>query len=120
MSKSSFEEKDGLIYEKILGTRTSGNYFFLVTFSLGAVGFLIVGLSSFFGFSLVKFLNASNIVFFPQGLVMSFYGLFGLLFSIYQWFLVYFKVGEGYLRLVFYFNSVLNLIYLDKFYFRSN
>jgi hypothetical protein len=62
----------------------------------GSLSFLIVGISSFLNYNLVFFLNSASIVFFPQGLIMSFYGFFGLLFALNQVFLTYWKVGEGY------------------------
>jgi hypothetical protein len=90
-----------IFYEKVLGSRTFKNYVFLTLLFLGSIGFSIVGISSFLNFNLVNFLKSDMIIFFPQGLVMCFYGVFGFLFSIYQWFLVYLKVGEGYVRIIY-------------------
>jgi hypothetical protein len=63
---------------------------------LGSLGFLIVGISSFLNYNLLFFINASSVIFFPQGLVMSFYGFFGLIFALNQIFIMYSNLGEGY------------------------
>lgn len=51
---------------------------------LGSVGFLIAGISSYMNQNLIEFLNAKEIIFFPQGITMCFYGLTGLIISSYQ------------------------------------
>ena len=63
---------------------------------VGSLGFLTVGISSFLSSNLVPFLNASRILFFPQGLVMSIYGTLGTLLSINQIIILYYEVGNGY------------------------
>ena len=53
----------------------------------------------FFGFSENKRLNSNtetNLPFFPQGLVLSFYGFLGLSFSFHLWFTLYWKIGGGF------------------------
>lgn len=44
----------------------------------------------------VPFLDASEIVFFPQGLVMSFYGVAGLTLALYLWLVIAWDVGAGF------------------------
>lgn len=39
---------------------------------------------------------APNLSFFPQGLVLSFYGFLGLCFSFHLWFTLFWKIGEGF------------------------
>lgn len=51
---------------------------------IGSIGFLIVGISSYTKYNLIDFLNAKEILFFPQGLTMSFYGVLGSIISVYQ------------------------------------
>jgi hypothetical protein len=63
---------------------------------IGSLGFLIVGISSYLKVDLISFLQAQRILFFPQGLVMSLYGLIGTILSINQIIISYFKVGNGY------------------------
>nr|YP_009541028.1 photosystem I assembly protein ycf4 [Lepocinclis playfairiana]AYQ93550.1 photosystem I assembly protein ycf4 [Lepocinclis playfairiana] len=66
---------------------------------LGSVGFLIAGISSYMNQNLIEFLNAKEIIFFPQGITMCFYGLTGLIISSYQIIILKLKVGEGYNKL---------------------
>lgn len=89
-------KNENLLYEKIIGSRRFSNFFWAIIILLGGLGFFIVGLSSFFKFNILNFLDASEIIFFPQGLVMCFYGFLGIILSIYQWSLIAWKIGEGY------------------------
>ena len=63
---------------------------------LGASGFLITGISSYLGYNLIGFLDATQIIFFPQGITMSFYGTIGLILSLNQTLILFYEVGEGY------------------------
>jgi hypothetical protein len=104
----------------IIGERRISNYWWAFVISLGSIGFLFTGiasyLASFFrtqndeipGSSLVQSLSEQNIFpfgtntnlielpFFPQGLLMSFYGSLGILLSLYWWFLIFWNVGAGF------------------------
>lgn len=114
------EFKYGEISQKILirrymiiGERRISNYCWAFIISLGSIGFLLTGISSYFstflkenielvGSSLLGSLDEQNleittkIAFFPQGLVMSFYGSLGILLSLYWWFLIFWNVGAGF------------------------
>lgn len=80
----------------IQGSRTPSNYWWATVTVLGGAGFILTGLSSFFHKNLLFFLDSGNIVFFPQGLVMTFYGVIGLLFGLYLWFTLYWRIGSGF------------------------
>ena len=80
----------------IVGERRISNYWWAFVISFGACGFLLTGVSSYLGFNLIPFFNSQLISFFPQGLLMSFYGSLGLLLSIYWWFLIFWNVGSGF------------------------
>jgi hypothetical protein len=97
----------------IIGERRISNYCWAFIISLGSIGFLLTGISSYFstflkenielvGSSLLGSLDEQNleittrIAFFPQGLVMSFYGSLGILLSLYWWFLIFWNVGSGF------------------------
>ena len=80
----------------IQGSRTPSNYWWATVTVLGGAGFILTGLSSFFHKNLLFFLESGNIVFFPQGLVMTFYGVIGLLFGLYLWFTLYWRIGSGF------------------------
>nr|P09362.2 RecName: Full=Photosystem I assembly protein Ycf4 [Euglena gracilis] len=81
-------------------------WFYNIVMLLGGIGFLIVGISSYIGNNLIYFLDASEIIFFPQGITMCFYGTCGILFSINQISIILNGVGEGYNE----FNKELNLM----------
>ena len=89
----------------ITGERRSSNYWWAFIISLGSIGFLGTGIFSYFktnSSSLLElemntgFLNNQIIPFFPQGLLMSFYGMLGFLLSLYWWFLIFWNIGSGF------------------------
>ena len=63
---------------------------------LGSIGFLNAGISSYLQYDLIPFLKTDQIIFFPQGLVMCFYGTAGLLIGTNQMKILLLKIGEGY------------------------
>lgn len=85
-----------MLLEEIKNEQKITDYIFSITLLLGSFSFLIVGISSYINFNIIKFLNASEIIFFPQGLVMSIYGSLGILISISQLLILYWNIGEGY------------------------
>ena len=80
----------------ILGERRLSNYWWSTIISLGSLGFLLTGLSSYLGINIIPFISATDISFFPQGLLMSFYGSLGFLLSLYWWLLIFWNVGGGF------------------------
>ena len=97
MINSSFQKNNVNIKKYIVvGSRRFSNYFWAFVIFFGAVGFLLTGLSSYYNFDLIPFIKSQNIVFFPQGLVMSFYGTLGLFFSTYLWLTIFWNVGYGF------------------------
>nr|YP_009238324.1 hypothetical chloroplast protein RF4 [Bracteacoccus minor]AMO01202.1 hypothetical chloroplast protein RF4 [Bracteacoccus minor] len=86
----------------IIGERRFSNYWWASVILGGAIGFLATGISSYMNSSF--FLNimqkafnpGDTITFFPQGLLMCFYGSLGLLLSIYWWLLIFWNVGGGF------------------------
>ncbi len=90
----------------IVGERRISNYWWASVVFLGALGFLFTGISSYFNGILplenIETLNSADtggfttISFFPQGLLMSFYGSLGLLLSLYWWLLIFWNVGGGF------------------------
>lgn len=65
---------------------------------MGALGFYLVGTSSYLGKDLIPLFPSQQIVFVPQGIVMCFYGIAGLFPSSYLWFTILWNVGSGYNR----------------------
>ena len=80
----------------ITGERRLSNYWWASVIFLGAVGFLTTGLSSYPGFHLDLSTQSTQVNFFPQGLLMCFYGSLGFLLSIYWWLLIFWNVGGGF------------------------
>nr|AIT93538.1 hypothetical chloroplast RF4 [Prasiolopsis sp. SAG 84.81] len=90
-------QKSNLIRRYIIvGYRRFSNYWWTIIIFLGAAGFLLTGISSYQKFDLLPFITSKNVQFFPQGLVMCFYGLFGLIFSFFLAFTLFWNVGEGF------------------------
>jgi hypothetical protein len=82
--------------ETVVGSRRFSNVLWATIVLLGALGFILVGLSSYFNKDLIYFLPSQSITFTPQGLVMCFYGIGGFFFSLYLWFAIFWGVGSGY------------------------
>jgi len=102
------ETEDGMILrEKYPGGRSATSVFWAIVQPAISLGFLVVGVSSFFGEPIVDwnpitseylgFLRPSEgINFLPQGAFMSFYGIFGFfIFGPIQWYINIFNVGQG-------------------------
>nr|YP_010474113.1 photosystem I assembly protein Ycf4 [Corydalis hendersonii]UVH68326.1 photosystem I assembly protein Ycf4 [Corydalis hendersonii]WCR63340.1 hypothetical protein [Corydalis hendersonii]DBA09325.1 TPA_asm: photosystem I assembly factor II [Corydalis hendersonii] len=82
----------------IAGSRKTSNFCWACLLLLGSLGFLLVGTSSYLGRTLISFFPSPQIFFFPQGLVMSFYGIAGLFISTYLSCTISWNVGSGYDR----------------------
>lgn len=80
----------------IVGERRLSNYWWTSIVFLGSLGFFLTGLSSSLGFNLLPFLKSQEIPFFPQGLLMWFYGSLGLLLTFYWWLLIFWNIGGGF------------------------
>lgn len=80
----------------VIGSRRLSNYIWAFFIFFGSIGFLITGLSSYLKTNIFLIFSGKNILFFPQGLIMCFYGFLGLLFSIYLWLTIFWSVGGGF------------------------
>nr|AMP43344.1 hypothetical chloroplast RF4 [Tetraselmis sp. CCMP 881] len=80
----------------IIGSRRFSNFFWAATLGIGGLYFFLTGLSSYAQVSILPIIHADNILFFPQGLVMSFYGILGFFLSIYLWLTIAWQVGSGF------------------------
>ncbi|NEP45728.1 MAG: photosystem I assembly protein Ycf4 [Okeania sp. SIO2H7] len=87
---------DRLMRQEILGSRRPSNYFWAATISIGGLGFLLAGLSSYLKVNLLPFEGPTELVFLPQGIAMSFYGIAGTLLGLYLWSSIFLDVGGGY------------------------
>nr|YP_010625782.1 photosystem I assembly protein Ycf4 [Leptadenia pyrotechnica]AWI72679.1 photosystem I assembly protein ycf4 [Leptadenia albida]WBG94542.1 photosystem I assembly protein Ycf4 [Leptadenia pyrotechnica] len=84
--------------ELIVESRKISNFCWAFILFLGSLGFLLVGTSSYLGRNLISFFPSQQIIFVPQGIVMSFYGIAGLFISSYLWCTIFWNVGSGYDR----------------------
>nr|YP_009293855.1 photosystem I assembly protein Ycf4 [Ahnfeltia plicata]AOM65543.1 photosystem I assembly protein Ycf4 [Ahnfeltia plicata]UAT97196.1 photosystem I assembly protein Ycf4 [Ahnfeltia plicata]UAT97401.1 photosystem I assembly protein Ycf4 [Ahnfeltia plicata] len=82
--------------DEILGSRRFSNYWWATTILLGGLGFFLVGLSSYLKIELLPFTKSSELLFIPQGIIMTFYGTIAILLSIFLWLTIFWNVGGGY------------------------
>nr|YP_010700401.1 photosystem I assembly protein Ycf4 [Phacus arnoldii]WCH63561.1 photosystem I assembly protein Ycf4 [Phacus arnoldii] len=94
--KNNLIRTNTIFKQEIVNEQKITDYLLSITMFLGSLGFSIVGISSYLNFNLVPFLNSKEIIFFPQGLTMCFYGIFGLILSSYQILIIYWNIGQGY------------------------
>nr|ALP86081.1 photosystem I assembly protein ycf4 [Phacus orbicularis] len=81
--------------EEILNENEFKDYIVSFIILLGSLGFLSVGISSYFNLNLPLILSSNHIVFFPQGITMCFYGFLGVILSTLQITTIYLKIGNG-------------------------
>ena len=80
----------------ITGAQRVSNYWWASVISLGGMSFLLTGFAAFLQTNLFVFNQSKSIAFFPQGLIMCFYGSLGLLFGVYLWCTIFWRVGNGF------------------------
>jgi Ycf4 len=80
----------------VVGARRLSNYIWACVSGIGGLDFFLTGWSSYQHQNVFFFIHAENIAFFPQGLVMCFYGLLALLISFYIWLTILWRVGQGF------------------------
>jgi hypothetical protein len=94
MSSSTVSRK--ILSQPILGSRRFSNVFWAIVVSLGGVGFLLAGLSSYFKVNLLPLNDSTGLSFVPQGLALTFYGVAGTLLALYLWLAIALDIGGGY------------------------
>ena len=82
--------------QEVLGSRRLSNLFWAGIVTMGGVGFLLAGLSSYLQTNLLFVSDTSNLQFVPQGVALTFYGVAGSLLATYLWLLLMWNVGGGY------------------------
>jgi hypothetical protein len=90
--------ENGLVTRRYLitGAQRVSNYWWASVISLGGISFLLTGFAAFLQTNLFIFNQSKSIAFFPQGLIMCFYGSLGLLFGVYLWCTILWRVGNGF------------------------
>ena len=82
--------------QTVLGSRRLSNYCWATVASIGGIGFLLAGLSSYLQKNLLLVSDPSSLQFVPQGIALLFYGVAGSLVSTYLWLIIFWDVGGGY------------------------
>jgi hypothetical protein len=96
MISQSVAAKPNILRSEVLGSRRLSNYFFATIVTIGGVGFLLAGLSSYLGVNLLPIGNPVELIFVPQGLAIGFYGVAAILLATYLWLVITWDVGGGY------------------------
>nr|YP_009313687.1 Photosystem I assembly protein Ycf4 [Helminthocladia australis]SCW21941.1 Photosystem I assembly protein Ycf4 [Helminthocladia australis] len=82
--------------DSIQGSRRISNYWWASSILAGGLGFFLAGLSSYLGKNLLPFTSAAQLLFIPQGIIMTFYGTTALLLSMFLWLTIFWNIGGGY------------------------
>lgn len=85
-----------VLRQEVLGSRRFSNFFWAAIVTMGGVGFLLSGLSSYFQKNFLLVSDVSEIQFVPQGIALTFYGVAGTLLATYLWLVIVWDVGGGY------------------------
>lgn len=89
--------QDNLVLRhEVLGSRRFSNYCWATIVSIGGLGFLLAGLSSYLKVNLLLVSNTVGLQFIPQGVALLFYGVAGTLLAAYLWLCIYWNLGGGY------------------------
>nr|YP_009297759.1 photosystem I assembly protein Ycf4 [Kumanoa americana]AOM67493.1 photosystem I assembly protein Ycf4 [Kumanoa americana] len=80
----------------IAGSRRFSNYWWATTIFVGGLFFFLAGISSYLNTNLFFFTSSSDLLFIPQGIVMTFYGTVAIFISLFLWFTIILNVGGGY------------------------
>ena len=85
-----------VLSQPVLGSRRFSNFFWATVVSIGGIGFLLAGLSSYFKVNLLPISNPIQLAFIPQGIALTFYGIAGTLLATYLWVAILLDIGGGY------------------------
>nr|YP_009398029.1 photosystem I assembly protein [Gredgaria maugeana]ARW67215.1 photosystem I assembly protein [Gredgaria maugeana] len=104
--------------DNILGSRRVSNYFWATIILIGGFSFFLIGMESYLSLysNNLFILHNHNMLFLPQGVVMTFYGMTGILTSCFLWYTIIFNVGGGYNE----FNNTTGIITIFRFGFPGN
>ena len=85
-----------ILRQEVLGSRRFSNLLWAAIVTIGGVGFLLAGLSSYLKTNLLIVSDTSQLQFIPQGVALGFYGIAGSLLATYLWLVLFWNVGGGY------------------------
>nr|YP_009314710.1 Photosystem I assembly protein Ycf4 [Neoizziella asiatica]SCW23165.1 Photosystem I assembly protein Ycf4 [Neoizziella asiatica] len=84
--------------DNIRGSRRFSNYWWAFSILAGGLGFFLAGLSSYCNKEFLPFTSSAELLFIPQGIIMTFYGTTALFLSMFLWLTIFWDVGGGYNR----------------------
>lgn len=87
---------DTSLRQPVVGSRRLSNIWWASVSTIGGVGFLLAGLSSYFHTNFLLVSDTTQLQFFPQGIALTFYGVAGSLVATYLWLVILWDVGAGY------------------------
>ncbi|BAQ64849.1 photosystem I assembly protein Ycf4 [Geminocystis sp. NIES-3709] len=90
------DTNNAVLRQEIIGSRRFSNLWWASVVSIGGIGFLLAGLSSYFHTSFLPLTDTSTLQFVPQGIALTFYGVAGTLLALYLWVMIFLNVGSGY------------------------
>jgi Ycf4 len=96
MTATPVSKSDRILKQTVIGSRRFSNYWWASIVSIGGIGFLLAGLSSYLQVNLIPFAEPTQLLFVPQGIVMGLYGTAALLLATYLWMSISWDVGGGY------------------------
>jgi hypothetical protein len=99
-------DKNLIKREIVIGSKRFSNYFWGSSLFIGGLGFFFSGLSSYLKINILPFTNSKELIFIPQGIIMTFYGTVGIIISFYIFLTIIWDIGSGYNE----FNKKENLI----------
>lgn len=91
------DTNNAVLRQEIIGSRRFSNLWWACVVSIGGIGFLLAGLSSYFHTNFLgNITDTSTLQFVPQGIALTFYGVAGTLLALYLWLMIFLNVGGGY------------------------
>lgn len=96
MTAQTTSTENQVLRQEVLGARRFSNYWWASVVTLGGVGFLLAGLSSYYKINFLIVGDTRPLAFFPQGFAMTFYGVAGTLLALYLWLSIFWNLGGGY------------------------
>jgi hypothetical protein len=96
MKVQEMTEDNLVLRQEVVGSRRLSNYFWATVVSIGGIGFLLGGLSSYLKVNLLLVSDTTGLQFIPQGVALLFYGTAGTLLATYLWLSILLNIGGGY------------------------
>lgn len=96
MTAQATAKDSTILRQEILGSRRFSNLWWATISSIGGIGFLLAGLSSYLKVNLLLVSDPRGLQFVPQGIALLFYGIVGSSIALYLWLIALWNLGGGY------------------------